>query len=128
LEAAQIQFFKDLSIDVENNLDKKLVISGDFNLCLKPIDNSNYILKKSKARDDVIQMMKNYNFLDIWRVHHPDTKRFSWRRNNPITQCRLDYWLIGAEMCYDISNSDIKPSIKTDHSLITLKLIDTPGI
>ena len=80
---------------------KKLIVGGDFNLCLRPIDNSNFILKKSKARDDVIQIMENYNLLDIWRVHHPDTKRFSWRRNNPNTHCRLDYWLIGAEICYD---------------------------
>ena len=127
-EDAQRLFFKDLTIDVENNLDKKLIIGGDFNLCLKPIDNSKNILKKSKARDDVIKMMETYNLLDIWRIHHPDTKRFSWRRNNPNTQCRLDYMLIGAEMCYEVLKSDIKPSIKTDHSLISLKLIDTPGI
>ena len=128
LEDDQIMFYKNLLIDVENNVGKKLIIGGDFNLCLKPIDNSNNILKKSKARDDVMQMIKDYNLLDIWRLHHPDIKRFSWRRSRPNTQCRLDYWLIGSEMCYDVASSDIKPSIKTDHSLISLKLLDIPGI
>ena len=81
-------------IDVENNLDKKLIIGGDFNLCLKSIDNSKNILKKSKARDDVIKMMETYNLLDIWRIHHPDTKRFSWRRNNPIFNVDLTICLL----------------------------------
>jgi len=127
-EEDQLHFFRELYTDVESNLDKKLIIGGDFNLCLKTIDNSNNFLKKSKARTEVIQMMETYGLLDIWRLHHPDIRRFSWRRSYPITQSRLDYWLIGAEMCYDISKSDIKPSIKTDHSLISLKIVDTPGI
>ena len=111
-EEDQLHFFKELYTDVESNLDKKLIIGGDFNLCLKTIDNSNNFLKKSKARTEVIQMMETYGLLDIWRLHHPDTRRFSWRRSNPITQRRLDYWLIGAEMCYDIS-----PNLILNHLL-----------
>ena len=60
--------------------------------------------------------------LDIWRVRNPDTKRFTWRRLNPITQSRLDFWLISAELSSNIIKCEIKPSIKTDHSLIALKI------
>lgn len=126
LENDQFQFFQDLNVDIENNLDKKLIVGGDFNLPLENIDKSNNLVNKSKAKTQLQQTMALYDIMDIWRVQNPGVKRYTWRRSRPITQSRLDYWLIGADLCYDVSKCDIMPSIKTDHSLITLKLIQTP--
>ena len=121
----QLSFFKELRMDIDENLDRKLIIGGDFNICLKSIDNSNQAIQNSKVRLEISQMLEMYDLLDIWRTHHPETKRYTWRRSNPLTQCRLDYWIVGADMSFEISNADIKPSIKTDHSLITIKIAHT---
>ena len=123
LEGEQIAFFHELYGDVENNLDKKTIIGGDFNICLEDIDRYNHKQQRTKARLEIQKMIEAYDLLDIWRIYNPDTKRFTWRRNHPLTQSRLDFWLIGSDLSYEIENCDIKPSIKTDHSLITLKLM-----
>ena len=49
MEIEQLTFFTELVSDVEENLDKKIIIGGDLNLCLKSMDNSSDVLKKSKA-------------------------------------------------------------------------------
>ena len=58
--------------------------------------------------------------LDIWRVRHPKEKRFTWRQKTPVIQRRLDFWLISDGLQDDVVSVDIKPSIKSDHSAITL--------
>ena len=75
-----------------------------------------------QANIQLKNIIEEYDLLDIWRLTNPELKRFSWRRNRPVIQSRLDYWLIGAELSFNIASCDIKPSIKTDHSMITLQL------
>ena len=58
--------------------------------------------------------------IDVWRIHHPDKKRFTWRKPNSTIQRRLDFWLISNSSQADIFSTDIIPAIKTDHSAITL--------
>ena len=70
LENEQFSFFTDLISDIEENLDKKLIIGGDLNLCLQAIDNSNNVLKKSKARVQINQMLETYDLIDIWSVQY----------------------------------------------------------
>ena len=62
----------------------------------------------------------NSTMINIWRVKNPDTRRYTWRRHFSLTQSRLDYWIIPQELVYAVENTDIKASIKTDHSIITL--------
>ena len=122
LENEQIQFINYLRLDIEQNIEKKLIIGGDFNIPLENIDKSNGTVNNSKSRIQMNQLLDTYHLIDIWRVLNPDEKRFTWRRRKPIlTQSRLDYWIIGADLSYYISHCDIKPSIKTDHSLITIE-------
>ena len=44
------------------------------------------------------------------------------RQKKGLVSSRLDYWFISSHLCFDIEYTDIEPSIKTDHSLITLAL------
>ena len=48
--------------------------------------------------------------------------RFTWRQKTPIIQRRLDYWLVNDSLQDDIVSVDIIPSIKSDHSAITLSI------
>ena len=60
--------------------------------------------------------------MDIWRVRNLTDKRFTWRQKTPIIQRRLDFWLINDGLQDDIVSADIIPSIKSDHSAITLSI------
>ena len=60
--------------------------------------------------------------IDIWRIRNPTEKRFTWRQKTPIIQRRLDFWLVNDGLQDDIVSADIIPSIKSDHSAITLSI------
>ena len=126
MENDQIKFLNELSSAMDSNLDKKILIGGDFNLPLENKDKSNKVQIKSKAQKEINQIIEAYDLVDIWRTQNPESSRYTWRRRKPVlTQSRLDYWLIGADLTYQISKCDIKPSIRTDHSLITLSFAKT---
>jgi len=46
--------------------------------------------------------MLEYNLIDIWRIHNPDKRQFTWRQRTPIIQRRTDFWLISDELQDDI--------------------------
>ena len=48
------------------------------------------------------------------------TARFTWRQKTPIIQRRLDFWLVSDTLQEDVDCVNIIPSIKSDHSAITL--------
>ena len=73
--------------------------------------------------------MEEYNLTDIYRIVNPDTMRFTWRGNTKkgLVQSRLDYWICSTHMLYKLQTVDIKPGIKSDHSLlsVTFKMQNT---
>ena len=72
--------------------------------------------------------MNLYNLDDIWRLKHPNIKRYTWRQKSPRVHCRLDYFLISRSISDMTVKTDILPSVLSDHSpiLLSLKYIPTP--
>ena len=66
--------------------------------------------------------MNTFDLQDIWRLKHPTLKRFTWRGGNSIIQSRLDYWLIFNSLHDYVEDTDVLPSIKSDHSAIFLHI------
>ena len=68
------------------------IIGGDFNLVLDPIiDTYNYRrVNNPRARQCVLDLITDLDLSDIYRDTHPNVKRYSWRRRNPLKQARLD--------------------------------------
>ena len=117
-------FIKTLFNIISSNQDHNIIVGGDFNICLNPeLDKSGGDQeKKSQSAMLIENHCTEYNLTDIWRTLNPELKRFTWRGNTKcgIVQSRLDYWLISVHMTYDIHKVDVKPSIKSDHSIISL--------
>ena len=65
-------------------------------------------------------LKENFELTDFWRVLNPDATRFTWRRNKPKIQCRLDYFLISETLCPKVFEAEILPGFRTDHSMITV--------
>ena len=105
-------------------IDRNLIIGGDFNTCLNPDLDKHGGVKEdmSEYAKEIVEFYTEFNLIEIWRVMNPSEKRFTWRGNTKKGRVfsRLDFWLISTHMIYDIINTDIIPSIKTDHSLISL--------
>ena len=62
------------------------------------------------------------DLIDVWRTLNPDGNRFTWQRTKPEVHCRLDYVMISSRLTTAITNADILPGYKSDHSLITIHL------
>ena len=67
--------------------------------------------------------METHNLVDAFRFFHPDIKRYTWRRQNPIKQARLDYFIVSKNLTDLIQSCTIKPSYRSDHFALELKLI-----
>jgi len=120
----QITFLQDIDELLRNYVDRNLIIGGDFNTYLdKKLDKHGGLYDDiSNYANQLIEFNSEYNLIDIWRVLNPDVKRFTWRghtRSGHVSS-RLDYWLISTHLIYNIIDTDIHPSIKTDHSLISI--------
>ena len=103
---------------------EKLIIGGDMNLYLDPnLDKDRPQHHVCKAASELKNVLNDYEYVDIWRILNPGTKKYTWCRKKPIVQSRLDYWFVPREMIYNISSCSIKPAIKTDHRLISLTFI-----
>ena len=116
-------FYKVILKQVKLFNNKYCVLGGDWNLVLNSnIDTYNYVnVNNPKARDQVLEIISELNLVDIWRDHNPDFKKFTWRRNKPIRQARLDFFLLSDSLYSSIETSSIHSGYRTDHSMITLK-------
>jgi len=120
----QLEFFSNLQTVVTNNEEASLVIAGDFNTYLDPLldKQGGNIEPVSQYTAKLQNLIDNQDLVDVWRTYNPTTKRFTWRQNNPLIQSRLDYFFISLNLMQNIENCDIKPSIKTDHSMLILRM------
>ena len=76
----------------------------------------------SDYAQQILELNEEYNLVDIWRVSNPEAKRFTWRgmtRGGRVFS-KLDYWLTSSHLIYDLVETSIDPSIKTDHSIISV--------
>ncbi len=122
---AQLDFIKYIQQILLEYMDKHIMLGGDFNICLQPeIDKKGGTLEKQSESAVVLEsIMDEFNLIDVWRLYNPNTLRFSRREmsKNGLVQSRIDYWLISNHLLYDYTCQDIKPGIRSDHSIVTLK-------
>ena len=118
-------FFEIINDELKNSEQDYNIICGDFNLVLNPeLDSFNYNhVNNPKARDKLLTTIREQKLLDIYRQIYPTTKRYTWRRKNPTKQARLDYFIVSETMSDIIDSCKIKPSYRSDHSILELNLI-----
>ena len=117
-------FYVTLNNKIKQIAPDNIIMGGDWNLVLNSeLDYYNYKHHNNiKAQEQVEQMMINLDLTDKWRDLNPELRRYTWRRNNPTQQSRLDFFLVSDLMSADVHDADILPGYRTDHSLILLSL------
>ncbi len=121
-------FFHDI-FDIVGQTHGDLILGGDFNVVQDPIldrkENNNSVTDgKTNTRTVLKHYIEEFNLLDIWRISHPDIKRYTWR-NSVNKQSRLDYFLISINLQAMVKICEIEPGYKSDHSLISLSIDHT---
>ena len=110
-------------LPIIHNSFSELIWGGDMNMTLKPeLDKYGKTENKTRYATKILQILQEYNLCDIWRLMHPDKKRFTWRRSTPkgIQQSRLDYFIISQNLITHIEKCEIELGMYTDHSMLNL--------
>ena len=85
--------------------------------------HKNYVnLNNPNARNNVLNIMTEYNLIDCWREIHLENKEYTWFRRNPIKKARLDFFLISDKLFTEVEHTKILPGYRTDHSMICLEI------
>ena len=128
-QSKQIAFLKVLNAKLLPYVDSDtcIILGGDLNTHLDPkLDkqhsSNDKKFDKTEFANSIINFCNDFSLVDCWRILHLEQMRYTWRQPNPIRQSRLDYWLISSSLLNRINISDIQPSYKSDHSLITLEM------
>ena len=117
-------FFENIYNNLVSFECEEIILGGDFNRVLDVVNDKAGGNKTTnqKSLKQLESIKENLDLIDIWRIQHPATKIFTWRRRKPDIQCRLDFFLISSSLCTNTLETDILPGYKTDHSLITLSV------
>ena len=117
-------FFQVFFDHLSNFRCEEIIIGGDFNLVLEvKKDKRRGLARTHKNALKVIQdFSENLGLTDIWRPFNPDARRYTWRQNQPVIHCRLDFFLVSESSLCNVTHADILPGFKTDHSMITLSV------
>ena len=98
----------------------KVMVTGDFNTVLDPsVDKSNADGTYNKqASEKIKQLMDEMYLEDIWRVHNPGVKRYSWYRKRPRQYSRIDFTLVSKGLSDMVHDVYYITGIRSDHSAV----------
>lgn len=119
-------YFSNLFKVIEDRNNDSIMMAGDFNTTLdKDIDlynnsGSNHVQKRLLLKE----FMEAKGLVDVWRLHNPDSRIFTWRKpfSNDVIMSRLDYFLISQDIFLRVHKSEINMKFMSDHSRVTLSL------
>ena len=115
-------FIRLLSEQLISNTDtSKVVISGDWNTTLNPIDKrGGQPWKVTNYRNSLINLMEELNLIDIYRQFNPTKKYFTYESKPLNLKSRIDFFLISRPLSCCVKNTEIRTSIAPDHKSIFL--------
>lgn len=122
----KIDFLHTLQRDIALYIDQEeenVVILGDFNI----VNNNklDIISGEPHSINSVNELNKCINDLqlnDIWRLEHPNVKRYTWKKPKDSISRRLDYIFISDALIQFSRDSDIAFLGFSDHSAISFIL------
>ena len=77
----QQEFISYISGNLMHFMGKQIIIGGDFNIYMDPVldKKGGCIETCCKSADMLRSLMTELNLCDIYRIQHPNLKRFTWR-------------------------------------------------
>ena len=130
-EESQVHFYNQLKNIMIQRVptDNYILLGGDFNTVMdwsKDRKSETVTTPNNKYHQvaSILSEIKTYfEIQDTWRIKNPLASRYTWRRTNPSrVSSRLDFWLASDGLFDYVENCEIIPSVKSDHSAVTLHL------
>ena len=112
----KVDFLQSIMQAVAKGRNSRVILCGDFNLILDPDqDSSRFNISMRKENKRFKAFFDDHELTDIWRVMHPDEKRFTcFGTGSPS---RLDLAMVSSPFLTHVQTSHIGISYGSDHSL-----------
>ena len=123
IDKKQVTFVNYVLEMLQPYLGKNIIIGGDLNIDFDKSQKETLSTNLGYSRQ-LSLMVQTFDLVDIWRLKHPDTVRYTRREKTRygFKQSRLDYIFITCNLEFTTMASGIIPSIKSDHSLLKVSL------
>ena len=108
---------------ISNTDTSKVVISGDWNTTLNPIDKrGGQPWKATNYRNSLMNLMEELNLIDIYRqINH--TKKYFTYESKPLNlKSRIKVFLISRPLSCCVKNTEIRTSIAPNRKSIFLNI------
>ena len=117
------EFYAQINQKIEQYNLTNIIWAGDWNLVLNPhVDYHNYKHNNNpRAQEKVNEVMNEKDLIDIWREMNPEIPQYTWRKNRPLQQSRLDFFLISDTLLSFVKDSRIVHGYRSDHSFVTVE-------
>ena len=114
------QYIRQLLTAIKEEIDSNIIIVGDFNTSLTPMDRSSKqkIHKETQALNDTIDQT---DLIDIYRTFHPKTD-YTFFSSAHGTFSRRDYILGHKSSLSKFKKIEIIPSTFSDHNAMRLEI------
>ena len=125
-EQKQVAILKKLHERLEtfaDILEHEIIVGGDWNFILDKkldADGGNPLLKLSSIAE-LTKISEKFDLCDIFRIRHPDKRRFSFRQPTPRRLRRLDYFFISNSVQEYVRSPEILTSLSSDHYPVLLR-------
>ncbi len=99
----------------------QLILGGDWNTINDPfVDCFPPRISRQSQYIDIFNLCSQLNCRDEWRHRNFDKIDFTWSNKDRSIQSRIDFWLTSVELGNQIQQTDIVPSVFSDHKMIHL--------
>lgn len=115
-------FFRKVFNLLPSLTDTHFIVGGDFNCILDPV------LDKFPVRSDpslnamsvIKHLAESLDIVDIWRLHHPTDKEYSFFSHVHKSYSRIYYFFIDSKLLPNVSASKYHNIVISDHSAVTV--------
>ena len=125
----RVRLFSTLVNELQKYHDEQIIMGGDFNCTLDFTLDRTHEEPHPQSSLHLKNITTHLDRLDTWRVKHPCARQYSWVRvsNNRVSVARLDRVYISRGLSSRLACSNICPVGFTDHHLVAMELITSPG-
>ncbi len=126
-QAFKMQWLQDFRIYISDlrNTHQNLIISGDFNICHKPIDIHNPVSNKNSSgflpeEREWVDLFISDGFIDTFREFNPNPHEYTWWSFRANARTKNLGWRID----YNMATETLRPHLKTSKILPEAKHSD----
>lgn len=113
-------FQEEIQLLLNTFVKAKIILGGDWNCISDPTKDCHP--PRKGVHGELNSLCTHLNCCDIWRNKNPKNIQFTWNSKDFSKRSRIDYWLISNDLIDTVEETNIQPSILTDHQIIYLKL------